>query len=308
MADTPDLKRKEHPWKLANHAGRGTAPTLWLPNTARLFRYAELEVTSNFTFLSGASAPDELVRRAAKLEHAAVAITDTNTLAGVVRAHVAAKAQGIPFMIGCRLVFTDPPGLSLLVYPTDRTSYGRLCRLLTLGKRRAPKGQCHLVLHDLIEYQQGLLAVVVPPETLDQHFLDVVRGLKEIFAVNCVCGGCVGSGGEVPGGGGRLSVAASCRYRHDDRGSVGADRVAVRICGCAHGGHERRALPQPVAKTAPRRIDLYQTRDAHRSSRVPATPQCRAAPQTPGRDGEVVRSIPPCSGADRGPGPAGLPV
>ncbi len=207
MPEYPDSKPKEHPWKFADYADGGGAPTLWLPNTARLFRYAELKVTSNFTFLSGASHPDELVRRAAKLELAAIAITDTNTLAGIVWAHVAAKKAGIPLVVGCRLVFTEPVGLSVLAYATDRASYGRLCKLLTLGKRRASKGQCHLRVHDLIEYHNGLLATVVPPARLDQDFIDVVRGLKEMFDTTS-------------GGGDRLSIAASYRYSQDDAGRV----------------------------------------------------------------------------------------
>src|SRR5947208_16718774 len=92
--------------------------------------YAELEVTSNFSFLRGASHPDELVFTAAMLGYRALAVTDLNTLAGVVRAHAAAKqVKGFQLVIGSRLRFTDAP--DLLVWPTDRAAYGRLCRLLT---------------------------------------------------------------------------------------------------------------------------------------------------------------------------------
>jgi error-prone DNA polymerase len=139
--------------------------------------YAELSVTSNFTFLTGASHPEELVDRAASLGHRAAAITDTNTLAGVVRAHVAAKAAGIPLAVGCRLALSDAP--AVLVYPTDRAAYARLCRLLTLGKRRAPKGECHLALHDLLDHAGGLIAVIEPPAVLDDLFIQVVRGLRD---------------------------------------------------------------------------------------------------------------------------------
>lgn len=100
--------------------------------------YAELQVTTNFSFLRGASHPDELVLTAAALGHSAVAVTDRNTLAGVVRAHSAAKQVGIRLVVGVRLDLRDAP--SLLCFPTDRAAYGRLCRLLTLGNRRAPKG------------------------------------------------------------------------------------------------------------------------------------------------------------------------
>src|SRR5207248_4186403 len=97
--------------------------------------YAELQVTSNFSFLRGASHPDELVATAAALGHPAVAITDRNSLAGIVRAHHAAKTVGIRLVIGVRLDLADDT--SLLAYPEDRAAYGRLTRLLTLGKRRA---------------------------------------------------------------------------------------------------------------------------------------------------------------------------
>src|SRR5947207_13668598 len=104
--------------------------------------YAELQLPSNFSFLRGASHPDELAVTAAALGHAAIAITDRNSLAGIVRAHHAAKTIGIRLVIGCRLDLRD--GTSLLAFPEDRAAYGRLTRLLTLGKRRAPKGECHL--------------------------------------------------------------------------------------------------------------------------------------------------------------------
>jgi error-prone DNA polymerase len=128
------------------------------------FAYAELEVTSNFSFLRGASHPDELVFRAAVLGYRAIAITDRNSLAGVVRAHDAVKQVkeqgGIAprLVIGTRLVLVDGP--EVLVYPVDRAGYGRLCRLLTLGKRRAEKGECLLYLADFLESNEGMLAVV----------------------------------------------------------------------------------------------------------------------------------------------------
>ena len=106
-------------------------------------RYAELDVTTNFSFLRGGSHPEELVATAKALGLEALAVTDRNTLAGVVRAHLAAKeVGGIKFIVGARLDLEDAP--SLLAYPKDRAAYGRLCRLLTLGQRRAEKGQCTL--------------------------------------------------------------------------------------------------------------------------------------------------------------------
>src|SRR5689334_3898850 len=128
--------------------------------------YAELQTTSNYTFLTGASHPHELVAQAAALGHSAIAITDTHTLAGIVRAHQAAKEHNIPLIVGARLLLqTLPqnPPLELLVYPTTRAAYGHLCRLLTIGKRRAPKGECHLTLHDFLEHHAGMLVIAIPP-------------------------------------------------------------------------------------------------------------------------------------------------
>src|ERR1700731_3638906 len=128
-------------------------------------RYAELQVTTNFSFLRGAAHPDELVVTAAALGHQAIAITDRNSFAGIVRAHHAAKEVGIRLVVGCRLDLRD--GTSLLTFPEDRTAYGRLTRLLTLGKRRAPKGECHLDYTDVVAYGDGQIVVVVPPENGD---------------------------------------------------------------------------------------------------------------------------------------------
>ena len=103
-------------------------------------RYAELQCTSHFSFLRGASSCEELFATAAELGIEALAIADRNSLAGIVRAHEAAKATGVRLIVGCRLDLAD--GTSLLVYPTDRAAYARLCRLLSLGKRRGGKGAC----------------------------------------------------------------------------------------------------------------------------------------------------------------------
>src|SRR4051812_29621731 len=118
--------------------------------------YAELDVTTNFSFLRGASHPDEMVYTAAMLGYRAIAITDINSLAGVVRAWEAAQKPDLKLIVGARLVFTDAP--DLLVWPTNRTAYGRLCRLLTTGRRRAPKGECHLQLCDFLECSEGFHA------------------------------------------------------------------------------------------------------------------------------------------------------
>ena len=125
-------------------------------------RYAELEVATNFSFLRGGSHPEELVATACALGLSAIAVTDANTLAGIVRAHLAAKEVGIKFVVGVRLDLQDAP--SLLAFPTDRAAYGRLCRLLTLGQRRAEKGECTLYLDDVAAHADGLIFIALPPD------------------------------------------------------------------------------------------------------------------------------------------------
>ena len=132
--------------------------------------YAELQAVSNFSFLRGASHADELVERAAELGLAAIGIADRNTLAGAVRAHVAAKAvaakaAGLRLLIGARLDLAC--GLSLLYYPRDRAAYGRLCRLLTLGQRRTTKGGCVLHQGDVTAHAEGQVLIALPPGSPD---------------------------------------------------------------------------------------------------------------------------------------------
>jgi error-prone DNA polymerase len=129
--------------------------------------YAELEVTSNFSFLRGASHPDELVYTAAELGYRAIALTDRNTLAGVVRAHAAAKSCGMKLIVGSRITLSDGP--ELLVWAPDRAAYARLCRLLTLGKKRVEKGEFMLSTEEFLQHSEGLevaAAFAFPPPPL----------------------------------------------------------------------------------------------------------------------------------------------
>lgn len=121
--------------------------------------YAELHCKTNFSFLEGASHASELVERAAELQYHALAVTDRNTLAGVVRAHAAAKQSGLHLIIGAELVLRDFP--PVVVWAPDRRAYGRLSRLITLGCRRAAKGDCELRFADLADHAEGLLAGLV---------------------------------------------------------------------------------------------------------------------------------------------------
>ena len=141
--------------------------------------YAELQVTTNFSFLHGASHPAELVLQAAALGHPAIAVTDRNSLAGVVRAHVAAKEAGIGLVVGARLDLAD--GASLLAYPVDRAAYGRLSRLITVGRRRAPKGQCILYREDVLTYGEGLVFVTLPFEQAGAALNEQVGALRAAF-------------------------------------------------------------------------------------------------------------------------------
>jgi error-prone DNA polymerase len=137
--------------------------------------YAELHCFSNFTFLEGASHARELVQQAAFLGLRAIAITDRNTLAGVVRAHVAAKEHGIQLIVGARLDFQDGP--SVVCLPEDRAAYARLSTLLTVGRRRAPKGECWLYWDDLISHIEGQQLIALAPEEVDEGFVSRVIAL-----------------------------------------------------------------------------------------------------------------------------------
>ena len=128
-------------------------------------RYAELQVTTNFSFLRGASHGEELVAQAHALGLAAIAVTDRNTLAGVVRAHLAAKELGLKLIVGARLDLQDAP--SLLCLPRDRQAYGRLSRLLSLGQRRAKKGACTLYLDDVAQHAEGQIFIALAPDDWD---------------------------------------------------------------------------------------------------------------------------------------------
>ncbi len=121
--------------------------------------YTELQVTTNYSFLRGASHIEELFAQAMMLGLPALGITDRNSLAGIVRAHQRAADTGVRLVVGCRLDLSDSG--SVLVYPADRAAYSRLTRLLTIGKRRAGKGACSLGWDDLAAHADGLLAVLL---------------------------------------------------------------------------------------------------------------------------------------------------
>src|SRR5205085_10499251 len=122
--------------------------------------YAELHCLSNFSFLRGASHPEELVERAAGQGYAALALTDECSVAGVVRAHLAARERGLALIIGSEVTLRD--GTKLVLHATDRASYGDLAQLITRGRRKAPKGRYALERVDFETLGRRCLALWIP--------------------------------------------------------------------------------------------------------------------------------------------------
>ncbi len=164
--------------------------------------YSELQVTSNFSFLRGASHPHELVEQASAIGHNEIAITDRNTFAGIVRAHAAAKKCGIRIIPACRLDLLN--GLSLLAYPTSRTAYSQLTNLLTIGNSRAEKGDCYLYKEDVYQYSKDIKFIILSPEALNEEFnfdnsvKQICKEYRGVFGKN-------------------LYIAASKRYHGNDQ-------------------------------------------------------------------------------------------
>jgi error-prone DNA polymerase len=173
-------------------------------------RYAELAVTTSFSFLRGASHPHEMVAAAAALGLSAIGIADRNTFAGVVRGYDAArKLPGIKFLAGTRLVTTD--GFEVIAYPTDRAAYGRLCRLLSTGNLKAPKGECHIGFADILSVADGQMLIALPPEELAPIFTERLAALA----------------GAAPG---RAFLAGIHRYRGDEPRRLGRlDALGERV-------------------------------------------------------------------------------
>ena len=166
MPDQPPAKR------------RAAAPTTSQPAGC----YAELHCRTNFSFLEGASHPDELVNRAAELGLAGLAITDRNSVSGIVRAHVAAKSAGLKLLIGAEITPVDAQPVVLLA--TDRRAYAQLSLLITHGRRNAAKGDCQLTFDDVTRHSSGLLACVPLTRCLkDQQ--NSLSHYRECFGDRC---------------------------------------------------------------------------------------------------------------------------
>ena len=162
--------------------------------------FAELVACTNFSFLRGSSHPNEMVGQAAELKLAAIGIADRNTLAGVVRAHTAAKEAHIRLLIGSRLHTTE--GFEAVCYPIDRAAYGRLCRLLTLGNRRAEKGDCLFSLDEMMAAAEGQIFIAIPPTKLTKIYEEQLLALAN----------------SAPG---RTFLAAAFGFRGDERRRLG---------------------------------------------------------------------------------------
>jgi len=182
--------------------------------------YVELQVSTNYSFLRGASSGEEMMLAAAGLGYDAIAVTDRNTLAGVVRAHVAAKQAGVRLITGARLDLMD--GSSYLCLPIDRAGYGRLARLLTVGRRRAEKGECHLNLEDVFAHGEGQILIALPPRHPDAAFEETLVKVRNHFRK-------------------RLYLAVQHLYFGDDldrieslKALAGRCRVALVACNNVH--------------------------------------------------------------------------
>jgi error-prone DNA polymerase len=177
--------------------------------------YAEIGITTNFSFLRGGSHPQDYVHQASELRIPVIGIADRNTLAGVVRAYKELENPKVIYkpklLIGSRLVFIDDTP-DILVYPRDRAAYGRLCQLLTRGKRGddTEKGECHLKLDDLLEFVEGQLLVLTLP-----HRFETSKALKVLDRMRQSCAE-------------RVWLAASLLYRGDDKRRLARlHRIAV---------------------------------------------------------------------------------
>jgi error-prone DNA polymerase len=206
--------------------------------------FAEMGAMSNFTFLEGASHPHELVLTAKLLGHAAIGIADRNSLAGVVRAMVAAEHKDIrlPFVVGCRVALED--GREYLVWPTDRAAYGRLTRLLSEARMVAEKGEERIAREALLAVAEGQVMALVAPEAPDGAFATRLRqdaaALRRGLAMPLFCAAAHRFGGddrrrlrrlaEMAGAArSRLLAAGGVRFHQPERRRLADVLAAIRL-------------------------------------------------------------------------------
>ncbi|WP_298670730.1 error-prone DNA polymerase [uncultured Sphingomonas sp.] len=198
--------------------------------------YVELQLTSHFSFLRGASSPEELFAAAATQGHRALGLADRGSVAGVVRGWDGQKATGVRMIPGARVDLTD--GRALLLYPTDRAAWGRLTRLLSLGKARGGKGCCVLDWSDVATWAEGLIAILLPDEPDDSTAVHLAE-LRDVF-------------------GARGYLALSLRRRPDDAGRL------HRLDAMARAAAMRSVATGDVLYHAPERRPLQDVMTAIR--------------------------------------------
>ena len=236
--------------------------------------YAEIGITTNFSFLRGGSHPQEYVQQAGELRLSAIGIADHNTLAGVVRAHKELENPELvskpKLLIGSRLVFIDGTP-DILVYPRDRAAYGRLCQLLTRGKRgddadKTEKGECRLSLDDLLEFAEGQLLVLTLPHRFEPATaLQLLDRLQRSRADGVWLAASLLYRGDDRRRLARLQRLAATAARAaagDQRGAVSPSR-APPAAGCARPAFARRPPSTPSAggsKPMPNAISSRRTK------------------------------------------------
>ena len=220
--------------------------------------YAELQVTTNYSFLRGASHPEELFAAAKLLGLPALGVVDRNSVAGTVRCWEAAKATGVRLVAGTRVALRD--GTALLLYPADRPAWSRLCRMLTLGKARTGKGGCDLDWPDLLEYGQGLLPVLLPEDS------DALPATLDRLQA------------EFPG---RAHLALTLRRRPNDAARLERLSGLARAAGIATLATGDVLYHAPGRPHPAGRGDLHPRGLHHRRRRLPARTLRRPPPEIP---------------------------
>jgi DNA polymerase III alpha subunit len=232
----------------------------------KTFAYFELHITTNFSFLRGASHVEEVFAQASYLGYEAIAVTDRHSLAGILRAHQAARETRVRLIVGCRVDVRE--GAAVLLYPTDRAAYARLCRLLSRGKGRAGKGKCDLTWADLAEHAGGMIAVLLPDQPDEVLRANLVR-LRHDFPAGAYLALTLR---RRPGDAPRL--AALARLASSARVPTVATRAsAAHSAGCG---------------------DVHSRRHANRRCGVSARTVCRPAFAGASGNGAAVRALSGC--------------
>jgi error-prone DNA polymerase len=209
--------------------------------------YVELQVTSHFSFLRGASAPEELFSMAMAQGHTALGLADRSSVAGVVRGWAGQKDTGVRMIPGARVDLTD--GRALLLYPMSREAWSRLTRLLSIGKARGGKGRCLLDWSDVAAHAAGMVAILVPDMSNEQTAADL-KALNEVFGPRGYC-------------------ALSFRRRPGDLARLHQIDALARKAGCAASRPAMSSTTRPVAPAAGC-ADRHPRAHHHRRAGLPA--------------------------------------